>query len=168
VEAYPVTKPVLQALLLADHIYQDKATGKYVICGVFDKVYFEPEKSSEGLAVAKSDAERSIRVSLEFGHAAGSPWSYISLTEVHGEQHFELRYVDLEENTALFQANFVVQNDDPLKTLEIVIPLPILPMPARAPEGQGYRACALELLCDNELIGSHRVSVQPVQKRDDI
>jgi hypothetical protein len=163
-----VTKPVLQALLLADHVYQDRATGKHVICGVFSKLRFNPpEQGAAASAPAQPGAERSIQIPLAFGHAAGSPWAYISLTEIRGEQEFELRYVDLEDNSALFRANFLIQSDDPLKTLEIVIPLPILPIPAMAPEGQRHRVCALELLCENELIGSHRVSVQPVEKKDE-
>lgn len=37
-----VTVPILQSLLLADHVYRDQMTGKHIICGVFSTIYFTP------------------------------------------------------------------------------------------------------------------------------
>src|SRR5436853_6781771 len=31
-------KPVLQSLILADHVYEDKLTGKRIIAGVFNRI----------------------------------------------------------------------------------------------------------------------------------
>ena len=33
-------KPLLQALILADHVYQDAQTGKKVIAGTFNQLFF--------------------------------------------------------------------------------------------------------------------------------
>ncbi|HXY33973.1 MAG TPA: hypothetical protein VEI07_07075 [Planctomycetaceae bacterium] len=159
-----MTKPVLQALLLADHVYQDKATGKHIICGVFSELTFGPFVQAEDSSGTAGGAKH-IDVSLQRGHDSGSPWAYISLTELKGEYHFELRYVDLQDNAVILQLKFGVRSPDPLQTVEIVIPLPRLPLPLNAPEGQRERACALELLCEDELIGSHRVMVRPIKEK---
>jgi hypothetical protein len=63
---------------------------------------------------------------------------------------FQLRYVDLNENAELFSTHFGVECRDPLETIQISLPLPPLPVPH---EG----VFALELLCDGELLGTHRV-----------
>src|SRR5947199_3546813 len=34
----PMPKPVLQSLILADHVYEDKLTGKRIIAGVFNRI----------------------------------------------------------------------------------------------------------------------------------
>ena len=87
---------------------------------------------------------------------AGSPYAYISLREVRGRIPLEFRLVSLESNEVLFRAvRMEVVCDDPLKTVELVLPVPPLP---RTP---GHYA--LELLYENELIGSHRVMVQEVE-----
>ena len=39
--------PILQSLLLADHVYRDQATGKHIICGVFSTIFFTPNTQSE-------------------------------------------------------------------------------------------------------------------------
>ena len=40
--------PVLQAMLLADQVYQDRSTGKYVICGIFSAIHFTPRDDAAG------------------------------------------------------------------------------------------------------------------------
>ena len=50
---FPMTAPVLQALLVADQIYQDQATGKFVICGIFGTIFFLPH-DNEGAPVSES------------------------------------------------------------------------------------------------------------------
>jgi hypothetical protein len=157
-----VTKPLLQALLLADHVYEDKHTGKRVICGVFSKLFFIPQDAIEKVKASESTKpEGFTREAVLAGHQMGSPWAYLSLTELRGEESFELRYVDLEDNTVLFKVEFMIKCPDPLQTVEVVLPLPPLPLPLNAPQGQQSRVCALELLYDNELLGAHRITVQP-------
>jgi len=149
-------KPVLQALLLADHVYRDKETGKAVIAGVFDRFAVwkrraEPsEPGKEGL----------LRIPLAQVLRAGNPFAYISLTEVRGRVQVQLRLVRLETNEICFESNPIpIECDDPLKTVQLVLPVPILP--------QVPGTYALELLCDNELVGAHRVVVEEVLARGD-
>ena len=164
--------PVLQALLVADHIYQDQATGKFVICGIFGTIFFLPgndEPSPQGNSPSKDsgagngggsgngvgngaagDANSQQQMPLNRLIRAGSPSAYVSLTEVHGQRSFELRYVDLHDNTVMFKFEFQVECRNPLETVQLTVPLPVLPVPH---EG----AFALELVCEGELLGSHRI-----------
>lgn len=164
--------PVLQALLVADHIYQDQATGKFVICGIFGTIFFLPPEGnppSESSAMPhEPNAASSGEASAETGSKtpgpsaaqqpmplnrflrAGSPSAYVSMTEIHGQRSFELRYVDLNENIVLFTFEFKVECRNPLETIQLTLPLPVLPVPH---EG----VFALELLCEGELLGSHRI-----------
>ena len=146
--------PVLQALLLADHVYRDQGTQKFVICGIFNTLFFSPTiERSPGERVEAEGAE--VPAKLASFIMAGSPWAYFSLTELNGEMGFELRYVDLSqepETNALFSIQFKLKGNDPLATIENMIALPVLPV-SRQEEG----VYSLELLCENVLLGSHRV-----------
>uniref|UniRef100_A0A7C2K0A0 Uncharacterized protein n=1 Tax=Schlesneria paludicola TaxID=360056 RepID=A0A7C2K0A0_9PLAN len=144
-----MSTPVLQALLVADHVYRDAGTGKHVICGVFSALQYIPKG-----ARPKQPPPEGGPVPATHLIRAGSPYVYLSLTEVHGQQTFELRYVDLRDNSVLFSSNFGVKSQDPLQTVEVVLPLPVLP----APHPGFY---ALELLCEETLLGSHRVRITP-------
>lgn len=166
-----MTAPVLQALLVADQIYQDQATGKFVICGIFGTIFFLPHDNegapepgasggSEGQPAGQSGessggAQRAggaapQQMSLNRLIRAGSPYAYVSLTEVHGQRSFELRYMDLKENTVVFAFEFKVDCRNPLETVQLSLPLPALPV---LHEG----VFVLELLCEGELLGSHRI-----------
>ncbi len=172
--------PILQSLLLADHVYRDQSTGKHIICGVFSTIFFTPNnqpnqsqpgggngdaanrgggnppgngegggsgggRSDGGPAGTKSQPIQSLM-------QAGSPFAYFSVTELTGRKTFEVRYVDLHDNRVLFQAEVPIECDDPLKTIEVSLPLPRLPLVALQ-----ERSYALEVLCEGTLLGSHRV-----------
>jgi hypothetical protein len=143
-------KPILQALLLADKIYQD-VTGKKVIAGTFDRLFF-----TRHIAMQERVVDGEVKKLVVGGMQAGSPSAYISLTEVRGTVHCMLRYVNLEDDKSLLQCEFDIQSDDPIKTVELIIPLPTLPI-----EKAGVHA--LELLCDGEPIGSHRIQVEEIE-----
>lgn len=134
--------PVLQALLLADHVYIDRSSGRHVICGVFSRVQFVPD------AVQKQVSGQPIAV--QHLMSAGSPYSYISLTELQGLKTFELRFVSLADNSVLLSTQFQVKSQNPLATIELALPLPQI----RVPHEGVY---ALELLCEETLLGAHRV-----------
>ena len=161
--------PVLQAMLLADQVYQDRATGKYVICGIFSAIHFVPKEppygrgrsaeagppdggNDDGETDETSEPSTPAPAPVPIARLvrAGSPFAYVSLTELQGTRKFELRYVDLDENNVLFGTTFEVSCRDPLETIQITVPLPPLPIPH---EG----VFVLELLCDGEMLGSHRV-----------
>ncbi|MFO0946683.1 MAG: hypothetical protein U1D30_12160 [Planctomycetota bacterium] len=124
-------KPVLQALLLADHVYIDNTTGKKVIAGTFNHLtatefpsMFERRK-----------------------HA------FLSLTEVRGKASITLRYVDLSTNDVMLEIpNLDVFEKDPLQTVEVVVAIPKFPMPHPG-------AYAFEAHCEGELLGFLRVFV---------
>ncbi len=147
-------KPVLQALLLADQVYIDQATGKKVIAGVFHEYRFKrlPQGDDQGRRMAdqQTTGQQPLRV-------AGSPTAYISVTELRKTTDFELRYVDLVDNSILMKATIPVQaTHDPLKTYEMIVALPSLPIPHKG-------NFALELLVDGELIGSHRIEAIEIE-----
>ncbi|MCC7475555.1 MAG: hypothetical protein IT425_09180 [Pirellulales bacterium] len=140
-------KPILQALLMADHVYVDAATKKKIVVGIFHRMTFATKR--EGLEAPNADGTRQIQVPLS-GHLSGSPFCYVSLTEVRGKQPFTLRFVHLDEDRALFQTTFEVECNNPLETIEAVFPLPYLPV-----KGPGHYA--LELLWGMEPLGCHRI-----------
>ncbi len=140
-------KPVLQALLLADRIYEDKS-GKKIIAGTFNKLLFQ----KEGAKPREVEVDGAKRMTVPGGSQAGSPYVYISLTDLRGPTQCVLRYVDLSKDVSLFQVEFAIRCDDPLQTAEVVLPMPPLPT------HPGVHA--LELLCDDEPVGQLRVLVE--------
>ena len=140
-------KPILQAILLADHIYQDMSTGKIIVAGTFDRMMVRENKQDKGgeepnKAIPMTDAQR-----------AGTPFAYINLRGIHGKATFILRYVYLDTGEVQFETSpITVQVSDPLRSAEIIAPLPELP---RQPGGY-----ALELHSGDEMLGSHRVQVE--------
>ena len=175
--------PILQSLLLADHVYRDQSTGKHIICGVFSTIFFTPNAQPHqpqpgGGGGGNGDAGNRSGANQP-GHGdgggagnglgdggppgtksqpiqslmqAGSPFAYFSVTELTGRKKFDVRYVDLHDNRVLFQAEVPIECDDPLKTIEVSLPLPRLPLVALQ-----ERSYALEVLCEGTLLGSHRV-----------
>jgi hypothetical protein len=147
-------KPVLQALLLADRFYRD-ATGKHIIAGTFNKLIFV--KGGAKPRTVEIDGEE--KQLIPGGVQVGSPYVYLSLTELRGKTQCVLRYVDLEQDKALFETHFVIDCSNPLETVELVLPMPTLPPVA------GVHA--LELLCNDEPTGSYRVIVEERKEEDD-
>ena len=149
-------KPVLQALLLADHIYQDVQTHKIIVAGTFDRLMIFRSEDDAGKGEPSADAERTIKPIAEV-QQVGSPYAYINITEVRGKVALELRYVHLESHEVLFKTSpLPVEAKSPLDTVEVVIPIPVLP--------RKVGVYALEVLCENELLGAHRVVVQEISK----
>jgi hypothetical protein len=144
-------KPVLQAMVLADHVYQDRATGKHVICGTFTAILFSPFKA------AQNEGESRVQVTAEQVQRTGSPYLYLALVGVHGTVPLALKFVDLSDARVLFEAQVVITATDPVGVVEYIIPLPILP----ARQEGNY---SLDLLHDDEILGSWRVSVRRVEE----
>ena len=80
----------------------------------------------------------------------GSPWAYISLTDVCNNTELQLQFVSLSRNVVLFETKLIVQCDNRLATVEVIVALPLLQLP----EPGTY---SFEVVCEGEVIGSHRV-----------
>ena len=143
-------KPVLQALVLAEHIYEDK-TGKKIICGTFNAVKYSHASPVKEISAADGTNKKVIAG----GTDGGSPWAYISLTDVWDNTDLELQFVSLRQNKAIFRTGLRVQCTDRLATVEIVVPLPRL----FVPESGTY---AFEVMCEGEVLGSHRIRFEEI------
>jgi len=138
-------KPVLQALVLAEHVYEDKS-GKKIIAGTFNSVHF-----CKKLPVAELESPDGTKRRGMLGDMhAGAPYAYISMTDLCDSTVLTLQFVNLSKNEVLFSAELVAQGEDRLGTTEIVAPLPPLPIK----EAGTY---AFEVLCEGEILGSHRI-----------
>lgn len=133
-------KPVLQALVLAEHVFQDRS-GQMIIAGTFNGVVLRnPE--------VKRDKDGN---ELRRGGEAGSPWAYISLTDVVNNTELELQFVSLTKNKVLFKTNLRIECHDRLATIEMRVPLPRLPIV----ESGTY---AFEVVYNGEILGSSRIT----------
>jgi hypothetical protein len=152
-------KPILQALLVADHVYEDKRTSKKIVVGIFSSLLMIKSPPAEQPATqeeADAAAEHK-RKPLSSVEQAGSPYAYINLTDLKGETQLKLRYVSLDTHEAKFETSpFRVFAASPLESVEVVVPLPILP---RSPG-----VYALELLAGDDPLGSYRITVQEAQQ----
>lgn len=77
--------PIVQALLIADHIYQDVHTGKRIVAGIFHTIYTSLPDSTVDFADGESVS------SSNNVFPAGAPFAYLSLLNIQGEQSFDLR-----------------------------------------------------------------------------
>jgi hypothetical protein len=149
--------PRVQAILIADHVYEDRATGKKVVAGIFDKLAFiVPEQLQE--RIAEQLKEKGIEDAGQIvpgGMESGSPTAYIRLTDVRGEQAFVARYVYVNEEQVLFTTSFRINSTDPLQAVDVVLPLPRLPSDKAG-------TFALELVWNDDVIGSHRIIVKEI------
>jgi len=152
-------KPILQSLILADHIYEDKLTGKRVIAGIFNRIVrgkrvMKPAPGSEE-GGGGAPGQRVLEIPPT-GLQSGSPFAYISLTEVRGPTPFLLQLVNLDDDMALFKSELKVDCPNPLYTIELTVPLP----PIAPPKAGIY---ALEVLYNHEILGSLRIVVEDQQ-----
>lgn len=143
-------RPVLQAMVLADHVYQDKSSGKHVIAGTFTRIIFG-KATIERAPDSDDNHERHILSGPMT--KAGSPYLYFALVEVHGTVPLELKFVDLSDASVLLEAKLAVTSSDPVSVAEYVVPMPPLPV-------NKIGTFSLDLLHDGEILGSWRLSVQ--------
>ena len=135
------TKPILKALVVADHVYKDVTTGKTIVCGIFHKI------------LVRAPQQLPIQMEhMQGGFSAGSPFAYVSITDADGKHQFSLRYVDLSTDHVYFDFTVGTDCKDPLETIDLSIALPPLPT--------GIGVYALELLWKtNDPMGSFRITV---------
>jgi len=143
-------KPVLQSLVLAERIYRDVG-GQYVIAGTFNALHVKKNKLS-----GEIEREDGRKVRLVEGGGSGAPWVYIGITDVCDGTKLNLQFVSLDKNKILFETNVTITNVQRLQLVEIAIPLPHFQL-----EEPG--TYAFEIVCDGEIVGSHRL-VATVEK----
>lgn len=120
-------KPILKALLLAEHVYEDRATGRKIIAGTLN-------------TVAVSEVELPA-------------YAYISLTEVHGTARLRLRFTDLSDGETLREFEIDVTAGDPLDIIELAVPF----TPLLTPHAGYYSLELLSKeRTDFDPLGSHR------------
>ncbi|MBN1393939.1 MAG: hypothetical protein JW959_02825 [Pirellulales bacterium] len=146
-------KPVLQALVVADHVYRDGNTGKHIIAGTFNSYKFSRKSPVE--QVEAPDGTKQTTVAG--GKDTGSPYAYVCLTDVCEGTTFQLHFVNLSKNAIIFRTEAVVENIDRISTIEIAFPLPRLPIT----ESGVY---AIEIVWENEVIGSWRITVEDLDQ----
>jgi hypothetical protein len=150
-------RPVLQAMVLADHVYQDRLTGKSVIAGTFATILFGSISAVQSSEVSPGSEEEATQVVFNGPISRiGSPYLYLALVEVHGQVPLTLKYVDLSDASVLFEAQVVVASVDPVAVAEYVLPIPPLP----ANKAGTY---SLDLLYDGEILGSWRVVARKLE-----
>jgi hypothetical protein len=137
--------PVLQALVLADRVYQDRS-GKMIITGTFSGYKFT--KKPPVVEITRPDGTK--QQAMMGGMNAGSPYVYVSLTDVCDGTVIKVQFVNLSKDIALFGTEVTISNSDRLRNVEISLPLPTLPIV----EAGIY---ALQVLCEQQLLGSWRV-----------
>ena len=131
--------PVLQALVLADHIYTDRSTDKRIICGTFSKIYSPKFPSVTSF----------------------SAFAFILLVDVIGEVLLRLRFVSLHDNEILMESNAIrIQSDDPLRALDIVLEIPPLPLPRAG-------IYSFECWTNEEMLGAVRLQVVETPSKED-
>lgn len=147
-------KPTLQALVLADHVYVDKMTNKFVIAGTYHQLGVVPRPAAQEAAPEISGGMRKLQLHEILGYV--STFVYISLTNIRGNVPLELRYVSLSDHSVLLKMEIMIPgDDDPLKTWEMGMQVPPLP--------SVVGVYAMELLFQDEPLGSHRVQVVEIQ-----
>ena len=130
-----IPSPVLQTIVLADHVYVDALTQKKVIAGTFSRLW-SPQFP------AKLDRNTG---------------AYLVLANCHGQLRLQIRYVDLQDESVLMKSSeLVIQTGDPLQTHEVVMEVPPFPMPH---EGQYI----FEVYCNGNQIGGIRLIVEKIK-----
>ena len=150
--------PVLQALVLAEKVYEDK-TGKKIIAGTFTG--FEVKKAAMRIhanPAAESQVDEFGKFNrFDFDEVGGSPYAYISLTDVVDNTKIDLQFVSLALNQVLFGAQITIQCKDRLATVEAVVPLPPLSPFVDSEKGGVY---LIQVVCKSEILGSYRLNVK--------
>jgi hypothetical protein len=125
----------LNALLLADQIYQDKDSGKYVVAGIFHQI---------NVPGFPATLEKSVGL-------------FVSLTGVSNDANVELTFVDPADGTVLMRNRSLrLTWDDADTPVQFALEIPPLPLPH---PGQ-YR---LQLAVNGTELGASLLSVLDLQ-----
>lgn len=153
-------KPTVQAILLADRVYQDRS-GKFIIAGVFNLMGIKRRPNQNAAPSSDSsgdEVQANVTLSALDIQDVGNPWAYISLTNVKGATPLELRFESLTGDVVHFSIRLDVNGDDPLASVQISLPVPRLP--------KVIGMYVLDLLYEETSIGSHRVQIVEIPNAD--
>jgi hypothetical protein len=152
-------KPTLQAMVLADHVYRDASTGKFIIAGTFSALCQGQQKPVPQDPARPSEMSGPRQTFANPMGKAGSPYLYLALTGVHGRVSLGMRYINLADSSVLIEGQIDITAADPVAITEHSFPLPMLPISP----GQ----FSLDLLYEGEILGSWRVTVKQQTTPDD-
>ncbi len=141
-------KPVLQALVVAERIYEVKG-GRKVICGTFNSILISERDNK---IVDRPDGTKAKL--LAGGDDMGCPWVYVNLTDVVAGTKIGLEMVNVSKNIAIFGSSFEITEARRLGTVELALPLPHPREWAKEPG-----TFSLDLTWEGEILGSHRLVV---------
>jgi hypothetical protein len=121
--------PIVQSMILADHIHRDSITGKKFILGTYNSI-----------------------VATRFPFAKPGMCVYVAITDAHGQTVLRLRIVDVDDGQApIHESAYPVDMPDPNEVYEITFGASmVFPVPGH------YR---VQLLADNELLRELRLHV---------
>jgi hypothetical protein len=136
-------KPVLQALVLADHVYTDRS-GKKIIAGTFNRIVRK-----------RIDVAQQPEPLIPGGAEMGCPWFYLSLTDVVDGTKLTLQFVSRADNVAIFEMPIKLHTKDRLATIEVVAGLP--PIGRILQKAGEY---AFDVVWEGEILGSHRLILE--------
>ncbi len=133
----PADDTRLQALLLADHIYRDQDSGKYVVAGVFHQM---------NVNKFPSNFSRTIGI-------------FASIYGLTGKAAIDIEFVDLLDEEVLMSTNAMeIFCENPNSPVEFAIEVPPLPLPH---PGQYL----FRLIANGTLLGSTALNVNPVKEQ---
>ena len=142
-------KPVLQALLLAEHVYEDKRTGSKIICGTLNRLM----RSSKPHIESSTDSDGK-EVKNARGGGVGCVHVYIGLTDVVDGTKISLQLVDTQDNEVLMCQNIVFEKANRLDLAEVVAVLPPVSLFAA-----GRNNLSMDVVWNDEILGAHRLTV---------
>jgi len=122
--------PIVRAILLADEVYQDLHTGKFIIAGTFDQIFVP-----------------------EFPGTHASTSLYINLGDFHGSHELAVRLVRLEDGFEMGRSGVIqIQQEDRARHEEFKVQLPPMEFERAGPY-------AIEVMWDDSLLGECRIQV---------
>lgn len=143
-------KPVLQALVLAERVYQD-VSGKKIIAGTFNRILV-------GQKPVREIPDGTNPTLIPGGTDPGCPWVYASLTDVIDGSEIVVQFVNITKNKVEFGTKLKLVSNDRLATVELMLPLPPFSIMARE-----VGTFSLDIVWQDEILGSHRVIVQAIK-----
>jgi hypothetical protein len=151
-----MSQPIVQAMVLADRVYRDAATGKYLIIGTFNTLkrrLVKAKMTDAGSRGPESELEGpSIVVSSADVADSGTPSLYMAFTNIRDHTTFRLRFASLSQDLVIFEGAFDVRSGDPVSLVEVAADLPRL----QGPAGQ----YSLDLLLNGSILAQRRVTLE--------